>query len=147
MYEAIAANRRRTFLLVTIAIALLGAVGYALGWVYSTGPTGMVFALAFAGVASWGSYRYGDRIVLASTRAREVSPADAPRDEVARPGHLGLVAEIQPAAIEDGALLALEQRRVGVGARVDAERAACGVLGEIAHGHGLLVPAAPLLQA
>ena len=79
MYEAIAANRRRTFLLVTIAIALLGAVGYALGRVYSTGPTGMVFALAFAGVASWGSYRYGDRIVLASTRAREVSPADAPR--------------------------------------------------------------------
>ena len=79
MYEAIAANRRRTAVLVVVAIALLGVVGYALGYVYSTGPAGMVFALGFAAIASWGSYRYGDRVVLASTRAREVTPADAPR--------------------------------------------------------------------
>ena len=79
MYEAIAANRRRTAVLVVVAIALLGVVGYALGYVYSTGPAGMVFALAFAAIASWGSYRYGDRVVLASTRACEVMPADAPR--------------------------------------------------------------------
>ncbi|MFM8944460.1 MAG: M48 family metalloprotease [Actinomycetota bacterium] len=79
MYEAIAENRRRTVVLVGAAIALLGAVGYALGYLYSTGPTGMVVALAVASLASWGSYRYGDRIVLRSTRAKEVTAEEEPR--------------------------------------------------------------------
>jgi heat shock protein HtpX len=40
---------------------------------------GLVIALIVAVVMSVGSYLYGDRIVLASTRAKEVSQADAPR--------------------------------------------------------------------
>src|SRR5918994_1886239 len=44
-----------------------------------SGPVGLVIALIVAVVMSVGSYLYGDRIVLASTRAKEVSKEDAPR--------------------------------------------------------------------
>lgn len=79
MYEQIASNRRRTWLLIFGAFLLLGGLGYALGVLFGTGPVGLVIALVIATVMSIGSYRYGDRIVLASARATEVSPQDEPR--------------------------------------------------------------------
>jgi heat shock protein HtpX len=79
VYEQIAANRRRTWLLIAAAIVLLGAVGYALGLIWQSGPAGLVVALVVALALSIGSYAYGDRVVLASTRAREVSPDEQPR--------------------------------------------------------------------
>lgn len=79
MYEQIAANKRRTVLLIVGAFVLLGAVGYALGLLWRSGPAGLVIALAIAAFMSIGSYRYGDRIVLASARAREVGPEEHPR--------------------------------------------------------------------
>jgi Zn-dependent protease with chaperone function len=41
--------------------------------------TGLVIALLIALVMSIGSYRYGDRVVLASARAKEVSAKEQPR--------------------------------------------------------------------
>ena len=79
MYEQIAANRRKTILLIVAAIVLLGAVGYALGYWYGSGPAGLVGAVALAIVLSLGSFFGGDRLVLASTRAREVTPQEQPR--------------------------------------------------------------------
>ena len=79
MYEQIAANRRKTILLIVGAIVLLGAVGYVLGLWYGSGPAGLVGAVALAIVLSLGSFFGGDRLVLASTRAREVTPQDQPR--------------------------------------------------------------------
>lgn len=79
MYEQIASNKRRSILLVIGALLLLGAVGYALGLLYVSGPAGLVIALVIAGFMSIGSYRYGDKVVLASTRAREVTPEQEPR--------------------------------------------------------------------
>jgi heat shock protein HtpX len=79
VYEQIAANRRKTILLIVAAIVLLGAVGYALGYWYGSGPAGLVGAVALAIVLSLGSFFAGDRLVLASTRAKEVSPQDQPR--------------------------------------------------------------------
>jgi heat shock protein HtpX len=79
VYEQIAANQRKTVLLFVLAVLLLGGVGYALGLLTQSGPTGLVIAVVVAVVMSVGSYLYGDRIVLASTRAREVSPQEAPR--------------------------------------------------------------------
>jgi heat shock protein HtpX len=79
VYEQIAANRRKTILLIVGAIVLLGAVGYVLGLWYGSGPAGLVGAVALALVLSLGSFFGGDRLVLASTRAREVSPQDQPR--------------------------------------------------------------------
>ena len=82
MYEQIAANKRKTVLLIFGAIVLLGAVGYVLGLWYAgteSGVYGLVGAVALAVVLSLGSFFGGDRLVLASTRAREVSPQDQPR--------------------------------------------------------------------
>ena len=79
MYEQIAANKRKTVLLIFGAIVLLGAVGYVLGLWYGDGIYGLVGAVALAVVLSLGSFFGGDRLVLASTRAREVSPQDQPR--------------------------------------------------------------------
>jgi heat shock protein HtpX len=79
VYEQIAANKRKTVLLIFGAIVLLGAVGYVLGLWYGNGIYGLVGAVALAVVLSLGSFFGGDRLVLASTRAREVSPQDQPR--------------------------------------------------------------------
>jgi heat shock protein HtpX len=79
VYEQIAANKRKTLLLIVGAFVLLGAVGYALGYWFASGPVGAAIAVIIAAVMSIGSYRYGDRIVLASARAREVSADDQPR--------------------------------------------------------------------
>jgi heat shock protein HtpX len=79
VYEAIARNKRRSVLLVVGALVLLGGVGYGLGYLFQSGVVGLVIALVVAAVLSIGSYRYGDRLVLASARAREVTPEQEPR--------------------------------------------------------------------
>jgi len=79
VYEQIAANKRKTVLLILGSIVLLGAVGYVLGLWYGSGPAGLVGAVALAVVLSLGSFFGGDRLVLASTRAREVTAQDQPR--------------------------------------------------------------------
>ena len=79
MYEQIAANKRKTVLLIFGAIVLLGAVGYALGLWAGSGIYGLVGAVALAIVLSLGSFFGGDRLVLASTRAREVTPQEQAR--------------------------------------------------------------------
>jgi heat shock protein HtpX len=79
VYEQIASNRRRTWLLIAGAVILLGAVGYALGLIWQSGPAGLVIALVVAIALSIGSYVYGDRVVLASARARPVTPDEQPR--------------------------------------------------------------------
>jgi heat shock protein HtpX len=79
VYEQIASNKRRSILLVVGALLLLGAVGYAIGSIYESGPVGLVIAFVIAGFMSIGSYRYGDKVVLASARAREVTAEQEPR--------------------------------------------------------------------
>jgi heat shock protein HtpX len=79
VYEAIAQNKRRSILLIAGAILLLGAVGFGLGYLFSSGIAGLIVAVVIAAGLSIGSYRYGDRLVLASTRAREVTSEQEPR--------------------------------------------------------------------
>jgi heat shock protein HtpX len=79
VYEQIAANRRKTVVLIIAAILLLGAVGYVIGLLYASGPVGLIGAVALAIVMSLVSYFSGDRIVLASTRARPVTAQEQPR--------------------------------------------------------------------
>lgn len=79
MYEQIAANRRKTLLLLFVAFALLAAVGYAIGLIYGTGWTGLAIAVAIALLLQLGAYFSGDKLVLASARARAVTPEEEPR--------------------------------------------------------------------
>jgi heat shock protein HtpX len=79
VYEQIASNKRKTVLLIFGAIVLLGAVGFVLGLWAGSGIYGLVGAVALAIVLSLGSFFGGDRLVLASTRAREVTPQEQAR--------------------------------------------------------------------
>jgi heat shock protein HtpX len=87
-----AANRRRSWLLVLAVIVLLGALGFAGGYGLTADPAaGVAYTLggiAFAMVASIGSYFQGDALVLAASRARPVEEGQFPQlanvvDEIA----------------------------------------------------------------
>ena len=79
MYEQIASNKRKTFLLLFVAFALLAALGYAIGLIYGTGWVGFGIAIAIAVLLQLGAYFSGDKLVLASARARAVTPEEEPR--------------------------------------------------------------------
>jgi heat shock protein HtpX len=80
VYEEIASNKRRTVLLVVGAVVFLGLIGYAIGLLLGgAGPVGLVIAAGIAIAMSLGSYFAGDKVVLASARAKEVSAQDEPR--------------------------------------------------------------------
>jgi heat shock protein HtpX len=80
VHEQIAANKRKTVLLFVLAIVFTGLVGFAVGYIFWNGGTaGVVIAVGLAVILSLSSYFAGDRLVLASTRAREVSAAEEPR--------------------------------------------------------------------
>lgn len=79
MYEQIARNRRRTLALIAGFVVIVLALGYLFGSLFEAGPFGLVIAVVIATVMSLVSYRNGDKMVLAITRARETTPADQPR--------------------------------------------------------------------
>ena len=68
------ANYLKTAMLLGLLTGLILVVGGALG-----GRQGMIMALVFAAVMNFVSYWFSDKIVLATYRGREVSPAEAPR--------------------------------------------------------------------
>jgi heat shock protein HtpX len=79
VYEQIAANKRKTIFLLFVSFLLLAAVGYAIGLYYGTGWVGLGIAVAVALLLQIGAYFSGDKIVLASARARAVTAEDEPR--------------------------------------------------------------------
>jgi len=80
VYSAIAANRRRSVLLVGLFILVVGALGYVLGELYAQGwgYFFLVLAALIATASAAGSYFAGDRIVLGLSRAREVGESEQP---------------------------------------------------------------------
>jgi len=79
MYEEIASNKRKSVLLVIGAFVFLGLIGLAIGYLFGTGPLGLVIALVVAFLLATWSYFSGDKVVLASTRAQLVTPDQQPR--------------------------------------------------------------------
>jgi heat shock protein HtpX len=82
-YSQIAANRRRSFLLVALVAALLGVFGFVVGYAMSGVPEGgiiaLVIALIFAIALSATSYFAGDSLVLTASHARPVTETSAPQ--------------------------------------------------------------------
>ena len=87
-YSEQSANRRNSFLLATVVVAFLGVFGFVIGYSvgYGTGAKdpiiwaagALAVAVVFGIVSAIGSYYGGDQLVLASSHAREVTPAQAP---------------------------------------------------------------------
>jgi len=82
-YSQAAANRRKSFLLVLIIIALLAVLGAAIGYGTTGAPEGALGWLGIFGiiaiVASLAGYFSGDRVVLAASKARPATEAEAPQ--------------------------------------------------------------------
>jgi heat shock protein HtpX len=76
IYDAAAANRWRTVVLVAAFVAIVGVLAYFVGEYFV--PGGGVAALPFALAVSTGSalvsYFAGDKVILAQSQAREVRP-------------------------------------------------------------------------
>ena len=80
--ERIAVNRRNSLLLIAAFIAFVAVFGYVIGYAWIGDPTGAIFGLVLAFVVGTVSglitYYGGGRMVLAASRAREISHDDAP---------------------------------------------------------------------
>jgi heat shock protein HtpX len=81
-YGQIAANKRNSVLLGLLVVAILGALGLAIGYAF-TGTAGgalgvTVLAVIVGLVAALASYYSGDRLVLSASGAREVNEQTAP---------------------------------------------------------------------
>ena len=83
MWEAIAANKQRSALLIVSLATLLALMGLAIGFLLGGRPQSAYFG-AFVGLCVWGvlllvNAMGGESVLLASANAREVSHDDAPQ--------------------------------------------------------------------
>lgn len=78
MYEQIARNKRRSFLMLAAFVVLIALVGTALGVLLSGGADAFgiaAVAIVIAIAMAWGSYFWSDKVALAASHAK---PADGP---------------------------------------------------------------------
>src|SRR5947208_2246339 len=82
-YQQISANKRQSIFLALIVAALLGVLGFVIGMALtgkvSGGIAATVIAVVIAAITSLGSYFGGDKLVLATSKAREVDEQSAPQ--------------------------------------------------------------------
>ncbi len=82
-HSQIASNTRRSLLLVLIVAALLGVLGFVIGFATTGALVGGYFAIGVAVVLALVmtsvSYFAGDSLVLAASQAHEVTEAETPR--------------------------------------------------------------------
>src|ERR687890_2143959 len=80
--DRIAANKRNSLLLIAAFLAFIAVFGYVIGYAWIGDPTRALFGLALAlvvgTISGLVSYYAGDRMVLAASRAREITHDDAP---------------------------------------------------------------------
>jgi len=82
MWEQIAANRRKSIVLVFAAALLLAALGYAGGeyfWGRGGGAGGLAVALAVWGVMTLTAWSQGDNIMLSVAGAKRIEKQDLPQ--------------------------------------------------------------------
>lgn len=70
-------NVRKTWMLMTVFLVLVMAVGYAVSW-YMGSSAFLYIAIIFALLMNVGSYWFSDKIVLSMTGAREATHAEFP---------------------------------------------------------------------
>ena len=83
MYEQIARNRRASWLLAGLVVAILAALGFVIGFAVTGGTPGGIGLLGVFGIVAiaWSiiGYYSGDKMVLAVSGARRVTHAEEPQ--------------------------------------------------------------------
>jgi heat shock protein HtpX len=94
-YHQISVNRRNSFLMAALVVALLGLLGFVVGWAMFGSPQGGLvttgIAVALGSLSGVATYFAGDSLVLSVSGAHEV-------DEGAAPQLLNVVREMAVAA-------------------------------------------------
>ncbi|MGH7246438.1 MAG: M48 family metalloprotease [Candidatus Levyibacteriota bacterium] len=78
IYSAIGANKWKTWLIIALFMVFITAIGYVFGKASGYGLSYAGFALILAGVTSFGSYYFSDKLVIATTGAKEIQKKDNP---------------------------------------------------------------------
>jgi len=78
MFDEIAANRRRSYLLIIGIVLLIIGVVYVFGLYFDLGHWVLIPAVGFALALAWGSYYYSDQIVLGMSSAQPVVREEEP---------------------------------------------------------------------
>jgi heat shock protein HtpX len=78
VYEQIASNKRRSFLLVLFFLALIFVLAWLFDQMVGMGKVGLVAAVVIAVAMTIGSYYASDKIVLAMSKARPVTKEEYP---------------------------------------------------------------------
>jgi heat shock protein HtpX len=78
VYQDIAANKRRSWIIVFAFVAVMAALGWGLGQITDYGPAFLPLALIVSGAMSLVGYYSGDKIALAAAGAKEVSKEQNP---------------------------------------------------------------------
>ena len=79
MWDLYRKNTRRSLLLIAGFVLVVLAMGWFFSYLFHGGIVGVVIAAIIATLMTWLSYRHGDKIVLAVSRAREVTHQEEPR--------------------------------------------------------------------
>ncbi len=79
MYDALAANKRRSIALTLGFVLFVLAVGWAFSQLISMGPAGIVFAVVMAAGGTFFSYWKSDAIALSMSHARPADPKEYAR--------------------------------------------------------------------
>lgn len=78
IYNAIAANKRKTWIIMILFMLFITTIGYVYGKASGYGASYAFIAFIFSGVSSIGSYFYSDKIVLATSGAKEITEDQYP---------------------------------------------------------------------
>src|SRR5581483_1455662 len=78
IYKQIASNKWKTWLIMVLFILVIATLGFVFGRATGYGLSLAGFALILAGIMSFGSYYYSDKLVLATTGARQLKKSDDP---------------------------------------------------------------------
>lgn len=78
VYNEIAGNKRKTWLIMALFIILITTLGYVIGKASGYGLSYAGIALIIAGISSFGSYYFSDKMVLATAGAQQIKEEDNP---------------------------------------------------------------------
>jgi heat shock protein HtpX len=78
IYSAISQNKWKTWLIMAFFIIFITTIGYVYGQATGYGASYAGIALVIAGIMSFGSYFYSDKLVIATTGAQEIQKKDNP---------------------------------------------------------------------
>lgn len=78
MYKAIAANKRNTVLIMAVFVGIIGAIGWAVSYMYGNRSIAY-FVIGIAAVYALIQYFVASKLLVASTGAKEIKKKDNPR--------------------------------------------------------------------